>query len=100
MTSPRFRGARPRLGQSLETVARSGAELEVRIHSPPAESLLRTSIFEAASQRPRAYRTNFDRSPASSQRRPNINQAATRLGGTLLSMSATVPVVWTASGEE
>jgi hypothetical protein len=38
MTSPRFRGARPRLGQSLETVARSGAELEVRIHSPPAES--------------------------------------------------------------
>src|SRR5215472_14575665 len=29
---------RPRLGQGLETVALSGAELEVRIHSPPAES--------------------------------------------------------------
>ena len=38
MTSLRFTGARPRLGQGLETVALSGAELEVRIHSPPADS--------------------------------------------------------------
>ena len=38
MTPLRFTGARPRLGQGLETVALSGAELEVRIHSPPADS--------------------------------------------------------------
>ena len=38
MTPLRFTGARPRLGQGLETVALSGAELEVRIHSPPAKS--------------------------------------------------------------
>ena len=38
MTPLRFTGARPGLGQGLETVALSGAELEVRIHSPPAES--------------------------------------------------------------
>jgi hypothetical protein len=38
MTPPRFTGARLRLGQSLETVALSGAELGVRIHSPPADS--------------------------------------------------------------
>src|SRR5215467_2513541 len=35
----RFTGARPRLVQSLETVALSGAELEVRIQLPPADSL-------------------------------------------------------------
>ena len=39
MTPLRFTGAWPRLGQSLETVALSGAELEVRIHSAPAVSL-------------------------------------------------------------
>src|SRR5215472_1889548 len=38
MTPSRFTGARPRLGQSLETVALSGADLEARSHSPPAES--------------------------------------------------------------
>src|SRR5215472_4120669 len=38
MTPLRFTGARPRLGQGLETVALSGAELKVRIHSPPADS--------------------------------------------------------------
>src|SRR5215472_11874565 len=38
MTPLRFTGAWPRLGQSLETVALSGAELEVRIHSAPADS--------------------------------------------------------------
>ena len=38
MTPLRFTGARPRLGQSLETAALPGAELEVRIHSSPAAS--------------------------------------------------------------
>ena len=37
-------GRSARLGQSLETVALSGAELEVRIHSPPAESQVRTCL--------------------------------------------------------
>ena len=65
------------LGQSFETVAPSGAELKVRIHSPPAESCVRTTlVFIMVIRRGRPHCCSISRNAAQgSQIQPWLNLA-------------------------
>src|SRR6516164_3064393 len=90
MTPLRFTGARPRLGQGLETVALSGAELEVRIHSPPADSPSLSGFRLRPTER-RGYSAILAAMRGGSVGRDTQSPATSGQGG-VVSLSGDIPV--------